>query len=153
MEKIRWRRVFRLAIPLSIIGMVVVAYVLSLGRVSKLSDGDFIGKNKKDFINNEEVLLEKVVKVDLDDENYETFFFSDTNVCIGHFQKAESKYFKNIYDKLVKRKGQPSGMSKEIENGIDIIVWKDGTELMYKKELGVQVKEIGKGFEEYLKGL
>jgi len=44
-------------------------------------------------------------------------------------------------------------MSKEIENGIDVIVWADGTELMYKKELGVQVKEIGKGFEEYLKGL
>lgn len=153
MEKIRWRRVLRLAIPLSVVGMIVVAYVLNLGRVSKLSDGDFIGKNKKDFINNEEVLLEKVVKIDLDDENYETFFFSDTNICIGHFQKAESKYFKDIYDKLVKRKGEPVGKIPEDENAISTIIWEDGTELMYKKELGVQVKEISKGFEEYLKGL
>ena len=153
MEKIRWRKVFRLAIPLSIIGMIVVAYVLSLGRVSKLSDGDFIGKNKRDFINNEEVLLEKVVKIDLDDENYETFFFSDTNICIGHFQKAESKYFRDIYDKLVKRKGEPVGKIPEDENAISTIIWEDGTELSYHKTEGVQVRELEKGFEEYLKGL
>ena len=153
MENFSWKRVLRLAIPLSIISIMIIAFVMNGDRKSNLSDGDFIGKKKTDFMDKREVLLEKVVRIDLDDENYDTFFFNETNICIGHFQKAEGKYFKDIYDKLVKRKGQPSGMSKEIENGIDVIVWADGTELMYKKELGVQVKEIGKGFEEYLKGL
>lgn len=76
-----------------------------------------------------------------------------TQICIGHFQNAEGKFFKDIYKKLIKRKGEPVGIKKEGEQAKDVIVWGDGTELSYSKEKGVQVKEIGEGFEEYLKGL
>ena len=89
----------------------------------------------------------------INEKNYETFFFSDTNVCVGHFQKADTKYFKDIYNKLVKRKGEPLGISKGGENFIDVILWADGTELSYNKNEGVQVKEFAEGFEKYIKEL
>lgn len=153
MEKIRWKKVFGLAIPLSIISIAILIFIINAGRVSKLIDGDFIGKKKTDFMKNEEVLLDKIVNIEIDNKNFDTFFFTDTNVCIGHFQTAEKRYFKDIYEKLIKRKGKPIGIQKVEGNRKDIITWTDRTELIYDKDSGVHVKEYGKGFEEYLKGL
>ena len=153
MEKIRWRKILQLTIPLSIIAVITIVFVMSLGKVSKLSNGDFIGMRKTEFMDNKEVLLEKVITLELNEKNYDTFFFSDTNICIGHFQKAESKYFKDIYNKLIKRKGEPSGIKKDEKDNLDIIWWADGTELIYHEKEGLQVREIGKGFREYIEGL
>ena len=153
MENFSWKRVLKLAIPLSIISMIIVTFLTIQGRESKLSNGDFIGKKKTEFMDNKAVLLEKVVKIELNDKNYDVFFFNDINVCVGHIQKAESKYFRDIYNKLVKRKGEPLGAKNEGENFIGILVWADGTELSYHKSEGIQVKEFGEGFSEYIKGL
>ena len=58
MEKIRWRKVLKLTIPLSIIAVITIVFTTNLGKVSKLSNGDFIGMRKTEFMDNKEVLFE-----------------------------------------------------------------------------------------------
>ena len=65
MQKISWKRVLKLAIPLSIISMIAVVIFFNLGSKSKLIDGDFVGKTKNEIFRSEDksAALEKVINI------------------------------------------------------------------------------------------
>ncbi len=139
MEKFRWKRV----IITIIIGTVLITPIFAKIMVtSRLSNKEYLGVDKEIVLKD----LGEPKKGDSNNfvygnkKNYEIFIFGKDSKCIAHVQHLQGEYFKDIYKKLTKRKGQAYKVGKNIG-------YKDGTIIESNEETReFEVKEYSDEF-------